>query len=282
MIPDRYSSLKDSGMKDYYQLLGVEMDSTAQQIKKAYRNKVKELHPDVNGNGDSLLFEDIKEAYDCLSDKKKRMEYDLSILLAGGRTSVQDETDDIRCSVNINLSRTLSPAKASVHVLRRARTDYGFIMEDSTEILDIPPGTREGDVIRLKGKGHAHEDKSGCGDLEVTVHIVNDTSFTRIGDYDLGIAVAFTYPQIVLGCRVQIPTLDGRTAGMVIPPSGAQVGGTIKIPGKGCVKPDGITRGDLYVKVMLKPLGNVNEYQKELLNELQATGLGLPELQDYL
>ena len=269
-------------MKAYYQLLGVERDSTAQQIKKAYRNKVKELHPDVNGNGDSLLFEDIKEAYDCLSDKKKRMEYDLSILLAGGRTSVQDETDDIRCSVNINLSRTLSPAKASVHVLRRARTDYGFIMEDSTEILDIPPGTREGDVIIIKGKGHAHEDKSGCGDLEVTVHIVNDTSFTRIGDYDLGIAVAFTYPQIVLGCRVQIPTLDGRTAGMVIPPSGAQVGGTIKIPGKGCVKPDVITRGDLYVKVMLKPLGNVNEYQKELLNELQATGLGLPELQDYL
>ena len=269
-------------MKDYYHILGVEIDSTVQQIKKAYRNKVKELHPDVNKDGDSLLFEDIREAYDCLSDKKKRMEYDVSLLLAGGRTPVQDETDDIRCSVSINLSRTLSPAKASVHVLRRARTDYGFIMEDSTETLDIPPGAREGDVIRLKGKGHAHEDKSECGDLEVTVHIVNDTSFTRIGDYDLGIAVAFTYPQIVLGCRVQIPTLDGRTAGMVIPPSGAQVRSTIKIPGKGCIKPDGITRGDLYVKVMLKPLENVTEYQKELLNELQATGLGLPELRDYL
>lgn len=61
-------------MSDYYSILGVPKTATEKEIKKAYRNKAKEHHPDKGGN--EALFKEISAAYETLSDKKKREEYD--------------------------------------------------------------------------------------------------------------------------------------------------------------------------------------------------------------
>lgn len=60
--------------KDYYKTLNVDKNTTKKEIKKAYRELAKEYHPDHGGNEER--FKEINEAYDVLSDDKKRSEYD--------------------------------------------------------------------------------------------------------------------------------------------------------------------------------------------------------------
>lgn len=70
-------------MKDYYKILGVDKKSTKDQIKKAYRKLSKKYHPDVNPDGGET-FKQIAEAYDVLSDDKKRNQYDNPNPFGGG------------------------------------------------------------------------------------------------------------------------------------------------------------------------------------------------------
>ena len=62
-------------MKNYYSILGVTPDSTDAEIKSAYRSLARKYHPDINPEG-GQKFKDITEAYETLSDAKKRMQYD--------------------------------------------------------------------------------------------------------------------------------------------------------------------------------------------------------------
>ena len=64
--------------KDYYSVLGVDRNATEEQIKKAYRKKAMEFHPDKNpGNAEAeTKFKDAAEAYDVLSDSNKKANYD--------------------------------------------------------------------------------------------------------------------------------------------------------------------------------------------------------------
>ena len=62
-------------MKNYYSILGVTPDSSDAEIKSAYRRLARKFHPDVNPYG-TAQFKDITEAYEVLSDAKKRLQYD--------------------------------------------------------------------------------------------------------------------------------------------------------------------------------------------------------------
>src|SRR4051794_38812760 len=79
------SSTRDFIEKDYYAALGVAKDADAAAIKKAYRQLARELHPDKNpGNTQAeTRFKEVSEAYDVLSDTKRRAEYDEARRLFG-------------------------------------------------------------------------------------------------------------------------------------------------------------------------------------------------------
>ncbi|MFD0851870.1 DnaJ domain-containing protein, partial [Actinomadura adrarensis] len=71
-------STKDYLEKDYYKVLGVAKNASQDDIKKAYRKLARQYHPDANkGDSDSEdRFKEVSEAYDVLSDEKRRKEYD--------------------------------------------------------------------------------------------------------------------------------------------------------------------------------------------------------------
>ena len=66
-----------AGKRDYYEVLGVGRNASADEIKKAYRNLARKYHPDVNKEPDAeAKFKEVKEAYDVLSDDQRRARYD--------------------------------------------------------------------------------------------------------------------------------------------------------------------------------------------------------------
>ncbi len=76
-------STKDYLEKDYYKVLGVPKDASADEIKKAYRKLAREHHPDANSSGDGDRFKEVSEAYSVLSDTSRRKEYDEARALFG-------------------------------------------------------------------------------------------------------------------------------------------------------------------------------------------------------
>ncbi|MDP1629653.1 MAG: DnaJ domain-containing protein, partial [bacterium] len=62
-------------MKDYYKILGVQKNASEEEVKKAYRKLAHQHHPDKSG-GDEKKFKEINEAYQVLSNKEKRAQYD--------------------------------------------------------------------------------------------------------------------------------------------------------------------------------------------------------------
>ncbi|MEZ4491149.1 MAG: molecular chaperone DnaJ [Cyanobacteriota/Melainabacteria group bacterium] len=62
--------------QDYYETIGVPKDSSAEEIKKAFRKKARSLHPDNKESGDEQAFKELAEAYEVLSDEQKRAAYD--------------------------------------------------------------------------------------------------------------------------------------------------------------------------------------------------------------
>lgn len=75
-------------MKDFYSILGIDENATPQDIKKAFREKSKQFHPDVNPNGEDA-FKEINEANEVLSNPQKRSEYD-SARKFGGNINLAD------------------------------------------------------------------------------------------------------------------------------------------------------------------------------------------------
>jgi molecular chaperone DnaJ len=110
----------------------------------------------------------------------------------------------------------------------------------------IPAGVRDGQRIRLKGKGEAGERGGPAGDLIVGVHVQPHNVFGRKGD-NLTLTLPVTFPEAALGATVKVPTLAGPPVSVKIAP-GTSNGRTLRVRGKGVTRRDG-TRGDLLVTV---------------------------------
>ena len=110
----------------------------------------------------------------------------------------------------------------------------------------IPAGVRDGQHIRLKGKGAPGERGGPPGDLIVTVHVQPHPLFGRKGD-NLTLALPVTFPEAALGAEIKVPTLGGTPVTLRIPP-GTTNGRTFRVKGRGVTRKDG-TKGDLLVTV---------------------------------
>ena len=130
----------------------------------------------------------------------------------------------------------------------------------------IKPGTRDGQRIRLQGKGNAGVNGGAAGDLFLIVRTGSHPVFTRVGD-DIQLTVPVTVAEASLGAKVDVPTIDGR-AQLKIPP-GTQSGQKLRMRERGVENAQHPgQRGDQIVTVNLVVPHLQDERSREIMREL--------------
>ncbi|MGB9012053.1 MAG: molecular chaperone DnaJ [Aeromicrobium sp.] len=133
--------------------------------------------------------------------------------------------------------------------------------------VKVPPGVKDGQRIRLKGKGDQGSSGGPAGDLFVIVHVSTHPLFGRKGDH-LTITVPVAFDEAVLGAEIQVPTLDGAFVRIRMAP-GTPSGRTLRARGKGGTRRDG-TRGDLLVTVEVQVPDDLTDEQRAAVEALRV------------
>ncbi|WP_244930328.1 DnaJ C-terminal domain-containing protein [Nocardioides sp. W7] len=137
----------------------------------------------------------------------------------------------------------------------------------------IPAGVKDGQRIRLRGKGGAGEGGGPAGDLYVTVKVGPHRVFGRKDD-NLTIDVPVSFDELALGAEVKIPTLAGAPVTLKIP-AGTPNGRTFRVRGKGAKKADGST-GDLLATVNVHVPAHLHEQARAAVEAYRDAMAGTP------
>lgn len=130
--------------------------------------------------------------------------------------------------------------------------------------VKIPAGVDEGSKVRLNGKGEPGIAGGADGDLFIEISVKDHEYFERKGD-DLYLQVPITIKEAILGCQIEVPTLDGRAKVKI--PSGIQGGQKLRLKGKGVphLKEGGV--GDQFVQINITVPKNLNAESKKLIEQ---------------
>jgi DnaJ-class molecular chaperone len=270
---------------DPYQVLGVKKDASQDAIQKAYRRLAKKLHPDLNpGNKQAEeQFKEISAAYDLVGDPAKRARFDRGEIDASGAERPRQNFyrdfgeggashpyasdsgfadfangDDILSEIfgrqgraNIRMRGQDVHYRLALDFLDAINGAKKQLTLPDGSVLDvaIPPGTRDGQILRLRGKGRPGLGGGPPGDALIEVEVQPHRIFTRKGD-DIHVEYPISLSEAVLGGKVRVPTPTGEVTMTV--PKWANTGTVLRLKGKGAPRPDG-SRGDEYVtlKVVL-------------------------------
>jgi len=288
--------------KDYYDVLGVSREASQDEIRRAYRRLAREYHPDLNADPDAEeRFKELGEAYEVLSDPDKRGRYDrlgaqwraqerapgsgdfedffagqgfdrdmgpefrdgvfsefFERLFGDGavpRPSGPLRGRDIEAVLELSLEDALAGA--------RRRLSLG---EGHGVTVNIPAGVREGQRIRVAGRGAPGRDGGPPGDLYLLVYLKPHPRFRREGD-DLQVDVRVAPWEAALGATVPVSTLSGTAQVRV--PAGSSGGRRLRLRGRGLPTAGG-ERGDLYAAVQIVVPKHLSEEERELFEQLAA------------
>jgi molecular chaperone DnaJ len=122
----------------------------------------------------------------------------------------------------------------------------GVAARSRTLQVRIPPGVKDGQLVRIGGKGGAGSNGGPAGDLLVQVQVPKHPVFGRKGD-SLTVTLPVSFPEVALGATVQVPTLDGERVNVKVP-AGTPSGRTLRVKGRGFPRKNG-GQGDLLVTV---------------------------------
>lgn len=290
---------------DYYEVLGIKKNASADEIKKAYRKLARKHHPDLNPNDSAAnkKFQQLNEANEVLSDPEKRKKYDQygkdwqhseqfenARQQSAGRSSSSYNGGQAPGFDDEDFSSFFSSMFGEQEGGRGRQTkfrgqDYNaelklnltdsYLSHQQTLVVNgknvritIPAGVENGQVIKLKGYGAPGTNGGPAGDLYITFVIDNLPNLKRAGN-DLFMNVDIDLYTAVLGGEITIDTLSGKLKLKVS--AGTQNATQVRLKGKGfpVYKKEG-QFGDLYVIFNVKVPVNLTEKQKELFTQLAA------------
>lgn len=295
---------------DYYKILGVSRTASADEIKKAFRKLARTHHPDAGG--DEQKFKEINEAYEVLSDDKKRQMYDqygtansnqipqgwgdiFGGGFGGGSGGFSGSWADILESLrngegafggdwgfggfgnqprvirgqDMNVTLNVTFEEAFEGTEKRVTVRIPGKSEADTLTVKIPAGAVDGGRLRFKGKGGLGENGGEPGDLLVTTKISEHPYYSR-DKADVVVNLPVTVAEAALGAQIVVPAPDGTKVRVKVP-EGTQNETVLTIRGKGApdVQKKG-SFGDLKIKVLVSTPVNMNEKQKQAMEEFLA------------
>ena len=141
-------------------------------------------------------------------------------------------------------------------------------VDGRTVTVRIPPGVRDGQKIRLRGKGRPGEAGASAGDLVIAVKVEPHPVFSLDGR-DLRISLPVTFAEAALGAQVDVPTLDGNTVRVRVP-AGTPSGRTLRVRGRGVAAHGTSAAGDLLVVVQVVVPQRLSDEAKAAVEQFAA------------
>jgi len=279
--------------KSLYETLEIPENASESEIKKAYRKLARQYHPDVNKDPKAEdKYKEINSAYEILSDKEKKQQYDrhgdsmfggqnfhdfsrshsgagntdLDEILrsmfsgggggfggfGGGGFSQQQPNLDIETSVTIPFSVSILGGSHSVAV-NGERFD-----------IKIPAGVKNGEKMRVKGKGHAQGGRAG--DLFLKINVAHNPEYIREDD---DLIKSFDVPLVaaLFGDKVAIKTLEKEIKLKI--PQNTKNGQSFRVKEMGAMNRKTKVRGDLYLKanIILPKIEDLDEKLVDIMKE---------------
>jgi len=284
--------------RDYYEVLGVKKDATEAEIKRAYRKLARDNHPDRNP-GDKqaeVRFKEVQEAYDILSDKTKRAQYD-QFGFAGPQAGPSGAPGGFHWGGGVNQGGSVDPGQfedilsqfgggggggfADLFNQHRGNAGRGrrsgsrqplmheirvpFEVAVLGGLISVSIDDR---TIEVKIPAGIEEGQSlrlqgqgpGNADLLLKIARIDPHPYFKREGNDLLITAPITVAEAVLGAKIDVPTLAGDKLTVKVP-AGTSSGGRLRLRGKG------IKGGDQYVEIKIVAPAPADDKSRQLMEE---------------
>ena len=280
--------------KSLYEILGVSENASADEIKKAYRKLARKYHPDINKEESAVeKFKEINAAYEVLSDKEKKQQYDQFGDQMFGGQNFHDfargqgqgvDLDEILRQMfgggggfggaqgdfggfgggfggpNLDMqARITIPFMVSVNGGKHNVSANGQSFD-----IKIPAGIKSGETMRVRGKGKQYQGQAG--DLLIQVEVAASDEYERKGD---NLYKTFDVPlkEALFGGKIAIDTPEKEVSLKV--PQNTKNGQKFRLKGKGVADRKTAMKGDLYLvaNVVLPDVDTLDEELKKVLEE---------------
>lgn len=289
--------------KNYYKILEVEKGASKEELKKAFRKKAHEFHPDKK-TGDEAKFKEVNEAYQVLSDDQKRAQYDrfgsngpqfggaggqgggfdfngFNINFDGFQGGQEFDLNDIfsafgggfgrrvRKGRDIVLSLNISFKESVQGTDKTIKVPENSAQKAQKEVsIKIPAGIESGQMMKLQGYGEAGEE-GHPGDLLLKMYVESHKSLRKEGIH-LVTNLRVKLSDALLGATYDVESVDGPIKIKI--PKGINTGKILRVKGAG-IQAGRFQHGDLLVVVEVEIPDSLSKEQKKLIEELQKSGL---------
>ncbi|MDA8579829.1 DnaJ domain-containing protein [Pontimonas sp.] len=277
-----------------------EIKKSYRSLSRKYHPDVNRDDPQAEAR-----FKEVSEAYSVLSDKNERAEYDqIRTMQSGGprfsaggsqggfedvfggmfgggmpRSAPSGDYGDLFSGLfgggGGGFNGYREPTKGR-DVVSRVTIDLKTAIAGTDVTLEgpggkkitarVPAGVKDGQKVRLRGKGHPSPDGGKAGDVIITVGVPKHQIYSRDGDH-LRIDVPITFGEATLGATVEVPTIDGEIVKVKIP-AGTPSGKVLRVKGKGVRA--GAALGDLLVELQVAVPSHLSGAAKGHLEKLMA------------